>query len=287
MLIAQITDMHVVPEGELMGQVVPTNAMLAAAIARINALVPAVDVILATGDLTEGGTPESYAALLDIVAAANAPVFLIPGNHDKPDAMRAAFPGHAYLGGDAFVQYTVEDWPLRLIGLDTRIDQHPGGEICDTRLAWLKTRLEAQPETPTLIFMHHPPFRTGIWWMDAIGLRGARKLETLVRGYNNIEAVVCGHIHRPVTRRWGGTIATVAPSTAHQMMLDLEGENFLKSTKEPPAFLLHQWGAGTGLVSHTVYVDDHGLYDPPDHHDKAMMAQARAFFDKSRDEMGV
>ena len=33
MLIAQITDMHVVPDGELMGQVVPTNAMLAAAVA--------------------------------------------------------------------------------------------------------------------------------------------------------------------------------------------------------------------------------------------------------------
>lgn len=287
MLIAQITDMHVVPEGELMGQVVPTNAMLAAAIARINAFVPAVDVILATGDLTEGGTPESYAALRDIVAAANAPVLMIPGNHDKPDAMRAAFPGHAYLGGGAFMHYTIEDWPLRLIGLDTRIDQHPGGEICADRLAWLKVQLDAQPEKPTLIFMHHPPFRTGIWWMDAIGLRGARDLEALVRGYDNIEAVVCGHIHRPVTRRWGGTIATVAPSTAHQMMLDLEGENFLKSTKEPPAFLLHQWGADTGLVSHTVYVDDHGLYDPPDHHDKVMMTQARAFFDKSRDEMGV
>jgi 3',5'-cyclic AMP phosphodiesterase CpdA len=287
MLIAQITDMHVVPVGELMGQVVPTNAMLAAAIERINALVPAVDLILATGDLTEGGTPESYDALRDILAAAKAPVFLIPGNHDKPDAMRAAFPAHSYLGSGAFMHYTIEDWPLRLIGLDTRIDNHPGGEICADRLAWLKEQLDAQPVKPTLIFMHHPPFRTGIWWMDAIGLRGARDLEDVVRRHDNVEAVVCGHIHRPVTRRWGGTIATVAPSTAHQMMLDLEGDNFLGSTKEPSALLLHQWGAEIGLVSHTVYVTDHERYDPPDHHDKEMMTQARAFFDKSRDEMGV
>lgn len=286
MLIAQITDMHVVPDGELMGQVVPTNAMLAAAVARINALTPAVDAILATGDLTEGGTPESYAALRELLAAANAPVFLIPGNHDKPDAMRAAFPDHAYWGTGPFMYYTIEEWPLRLIGLDTRRDQHPGGEMSADRLAWLKDQLDAQPDRPTLIFMHHPPFRTGIWWMDAIGLRGADALEDLVRGYDNIEAVVCGHIHRPVTRRWGGTIATVAPSTAHQMMLDLEGESFLKSTKEPAALLLHQWGVDTGLVSHTVYADAPDFYDPPDHHDQEMMARARAFFDRSREEMG-
>ena len=287
MLIAQITDMHVVPSGELMGQVVPTNAMLAAAIVRINALVPAVDVILATGDLTENGSPESYSALRDILATAIAPVFLIPGNHDNPNEMRAAFPEHTYLGSGAFMHYTVEEWPLRLIGLDTRIDQHPCGDICSTRLAWIKDQLDAQHERPTLIFMHHPPFRPGIWWMDAIGLRGAQGLEDLVRRYNNIEAVVCGHIHRPITQRWGGTIATVAPSTAHQMNLDLEGKDFLGSTKEPAALLLHRWSAETGLVTHTVYVDEHGHYDPPFRHDEEAMAKARAFFDRSRNQMGV
>ncbi len=287
MLIAQITDMHVMPDGQLMGQVVPTNAMLEAAVARINALIPAVDVILATGDLTEGGGANAYAALHRILGAAKAPVFLIPGNHDKADAMRAAFPAHDYLGTNGFMHYAVEDWPLRLIGLDTSKPQHPGGEMDAARLTWLKAQLDAKPDVSTLIFMHHPPFRTGIWWMDAIGLSGADALEELVHGHPNIEAVVCGHIHRPITRRWGGTIATVAPSTAHQMMLDLEGAQFLQSTKEPPAFALHHWTPETGLVTHTVYVDDYGLYDPPDHHDEKMMARARAFFDKSRGELGV
>lgn len=287
MLIAQISDMHVMPDGQLMGQVVPTNAMLEAAIARINALDPKVDAILATGDLTEGGSPESYDALRRILGAAAAPVFMIPGNHDKPEAMRAAFPDHGYLNAEGFMHYTVEDRGLRLIGLDTRIPQHPAGEMCATRLAWLKAQLDARPQTPTLIFMHHPPFRTGIWWMDAIGLKGADALEGLLRGYDNIAGVVCGHIHRSVTRAWAGTAAIVAPSTAHQMFLDLAGDAFLKSTKEPPAFLLHQWAADTGLVTHTVYVDDFGRYDPPDHHDVEMMGRVRAFFDKERGAMGV
>ena len=71
------------------------------------------------------------------------------------------------------------------------------------------------------------------------------------------------------------------------MNLDLEGKDFLGSTKEPAALLLHHWSVQTGLVTHTVYVDEYGRYDPPFHHDKATMAKARAFFDKSRDEMGV
>ncbi len=287
MLIAQITDMHVMPEGELMGHVVPTNAMLEAAIARINALTPAVDVILATGDLTEGGSAEAYATLRRILGAAQAPVFMVPGNHDNPETMRAAFPDLAYWGDAGPMHYVVDDWPLRLIGLDTRKPQHPRGEMDGTRLSWLKAQLDTKPADPTLIFMHHPPFRTGIWWMDAIGLSGADALGDLLLGYSNIEAVVCGHIHRSIARRWGGTIATVAPSTAHQMMLDLAGSNFLKSTKEPPGLALHHWTRDTGLVTHAVYVDDYGFYDPPDHHDADMMARARAFFEKSRTEMGV
>jgi len=287
MLIAQITDMHVMPAGQLMGQVVPTNAMLEAAVARINAFTPAVDAIVATGDLTEGGTPEAYAALHDILAAAKPPVFLIPGNHDKPDALRAAFPAHDYLGTDGDVRYAVDDWPLRLVGLDTRIAQHPGGEVTRERLDWLTAQLDAKPDTPTLLFLHHPPFRTGIWWMDAIGLKGADALEEMVRAHSNIAGVICGHIHRPIVRAWGGTVASVAPSTAHQMHLDLDGDAFLKSTKEPPAFALHRWSEDTGLVTHTVYVEDYERYDPPDHHDEKMMTGVRAFFDKARGEMGV
>ncbi len=287
MLIAQITDMHVMPDGQLMGQVVPTNAMLEAAIARINAFSPRVDAILATGDLTEGGTPEAYAALQRILGAAEPPVFLIPGNHDKPDALRAAFPTHDYLGSEGDVRYVVDDWPLRLIGLDTRIPKHPGGEVTPERLAWLEAQLDARPDAPALLFLHHPPFRTGIWWMDAIGLKGADALEEIVRAHSNIVGVVCGHIHRSILRAWGGTVAYVAPSTAHQMHLDLDGDSFLHSTKEPPAFALHSWRPDTGLVTHTVYIDDFGKYDPPDHHDQEMMSGVRAFFDKARGEMGV
>jgi hypothetical protein len=50
-------------------------------------------------------------------------------------------------------------------------------------------------------------------------------------------------------------LASTAPSTAHQVALDLEEEP-LAFTMEPPACHLHVWSAETGLVSHTSYIGD-------------------------------
>ena len=88
-----------------------------------------------------------------------------------------AFPDHAYLPRDGgFLQYCVEDWPLRLIALDTIIPGEPGGRLCEQRLAWLAARLAEQPERATLIMMHHPPFATGIGHMDGMALEAPERL---------------------------------------------------------------------------------------------------------------
>ena len=58
MLIAQITDLHVVGHGQLCQGRVATNAQLQEAVVHINRLEPRPDVVLATGDLTDHGTAE-------------------------------------------------------------------------------------------------------------------------------------------------------------------------------------------------------------------------------------
>lgn len=76
-----------------------------------------------------------------------------------------------------------------------------------------------------------------------------------------VEAVLCGHLHRPIQCRWADTIAMTAPSPAHQVALDLRQDDpGLGFTMEPPAILLHLWRPGPGLVSHTSYV---GAFDGP------------------------
>lgn len=256
MLIAQITDLHVVEPGALAMGKVDTNACLARCVARLNDFTPRPDLVLATGDLINNGTAQQYAALRALLAPLELPVFLLPGNHDDRAALRAAFPDHRYLPrGDGFLQYVLEDWPVRIIALDTLVPGETGGALCQRRLAWLADRLGEAPDRPTLIALHHPPFDTGIGFMDRIGLDGREGLAHLLEFYPRVERVVCGHVHRPVQSRFGGTIASIAPSTAHQIPLALNETQPDAWLCEPPAFHLHLWRPGQGMITHTAYID--------------------------------
>src|SRR4029079_19333694 len=132
--------------------------------------------------------------------------------------------------------------------------QH-GGALCADRLAWLDDALSAQPRRPTAILMHHPPFATGITYMDNSGLDGTAGLAEVVARHPQVERILCGHLHRAIDRRFAGTVAGTAPSTAHQIRLDLSGGASLRVRFEPPGYQLHLWRDGA-LVSHTAVLGD-------------------------------
>lgn len=261
MIIAQISDMHIRPEGVLAYRRLDTAPYLVSAVEHLLGLRPRPDVVLATGDLVDAGSLEEYRRLHDLLVPLPMPVYLIPGNHDDRDAMAAAFGDHPYLPRQGrFMQYVVEGYPVRLVALDTLVPGQVGGLLCEERLGWLAARLQEAPDRPTVIFMHHPPFTTGIAYMDSHGLANAREFGEVVRRHPQVERIVCGHLHRPILARVGGTLASTAPSTAHQVALDLEDGHPLMFTMEPPACQLHVWRPDTGLVSHTSYIGD---YDGP------------------------
>ncbi|MPZ36081.1 MAG: phosphodiesterase [Rhodospirillales bacterium] len=262
MMIAQITDLHVRPRGKVAYERVDTNAMLEAAVATIEALPRKPDLVIATGDLTDCGLAEEYQVLRDILEPLSMPVYLVPGNHDRRAELFAEFGSDGYLkNDDGFLHYTIEGHEVRLIGLDTVVPGHGHGEMCARRLAWLEGRLAERLDQPTLVFMHHPPFSTGLADMDRINCRNGASMAGVVRRVDNIERVVCGHHHRPITVRWGGTIGSVAPSTAHQVTLDLVPDGSAASfTMEPPGFHLHVWSKEAGLVTHGVTI---GKFDGP------------------------
>ncbi len=259
MIIAQITDFHIKPRGKLAYRVVDTAACLADAVAAMAALDPPPDIVVATGDLTDGGEPEEYELLRELLAPLRLPVYLIPGNHDARDAMRRAFRGDGYLPADGFLQYTVEDLPLRLVALDTVIAGEAGGRLCAERLAWLDRTLAQAPDRPTAIVMHHPPFSTGIAHMDRMGLDGADRFAAVVARHPQVERVFCGHLHRPIQARIGGhAIASTAPSTAHQIALDLRPNGPAAFVMEPPGYQLHVWLPEAGIVTHTGVIGKFG-----------------------------
>jgi 3',5'-cyclic AMP phosphodiesterase CpdA len=153
------------------------------------------------------------------------------------------------------LRYSVAIGELQLISLDTTVPGQPHGILDAQRLDWLARALDAARGRPVVVAMHHPPFRTFIEHMDDMGLmQGAAELGTLLRSHTNVERVICGHVHRPVDVRFGGTIASICPSTAHQIALDLRPGGPDAWDLEPGAFKIHVWDARSGLVSHQAYV---------------------------------
>lgn len=261
MLLCQISDLHVTAGRALAYGVVDTASCLERCVQRIVGLDPLPDAVIATGDLVDAPEERSYGQLREILAKLPLPVFLLPGNHDERQALRAAFPDHRYLRGSGdFVQYAIDEYPLRLLALDTVIPGQPEGTLCARRLQWLEQRLY-ESDAPTVIALHHPPFFTGIGHMDRMGLDNSPQLADMVRRFPQVQRVICGHLHRPIQALFAGTIASVCPSTAHQVLLDLKPDSAARFVLEPPAFQLHLW-TGDALVTHTAYTGDYGAPHP-------------------------
>jgi 3',5'-cyclic-AMP phosphodiesterase len=242
MLIAHISDLHIRRPGELAYRRVDTATHLQRCLAHVMAQRPLPDMVVATGDLADSGRPEEYEHLAGILAQLPMPLYLIPGNHDDRGALRAAFPRHHYLHGRGeFIQYTAPAGPLQLVALDTVLPGEGGGLLCASRLRWLEEQLALYRHRPVVILMHHPPFVTGIEFMDLVGLRTARPLEPIIRRHANVERILCGHVHRTIVVRFGGTLAVTCPSPAHQVALDLLPGHPATFVMEPPGYMLHRW----------------------------------------------
>lgn len=260
MLICQLTDLHVRLVGQPANRVAETNMFVERAFRAVAAFTPRPDAILLTGDLTECGLDAEYANLARLIRRylSLAPVFVIPGNHDRREKLRECL---AHLPGvtadPVYVQYAVEDFPVRLVMLDTVVPGAGHGELQPEQLQWLDRTLALVPGKPTLIGMHHPPFACGIAHMDRIRLRDAAAFAEVVARHKQVERIVCGHHHRAITTKVAQAIASISPSVAHQVEMSLHPDDPGAFVFEPPAYQLHRWTAEDGIVSHTVYVEQY------------------------------
>ena len=255
MLIAQITDTHIRPEGRLAYRKVDTATMLQQCVAQLIKLDPQPDLIVHTGDLVDFGLPEEYTRFREFMAPLRVPVLAVPGNHDERHAMRTAFADMGYLPASGFLHYAVERGDLRIIGLDTLVPGEGRGELCAERLAWLDDTLGQKPDMPTFILMHHPPFLTGIAHMDRQGLTGREEFAAIMQRHSQVQAITCGHQHRPTFTLVGGRPAMICPSPSHQVALDLRPDGPSAFRLEPPGYMLHRW-ANNQLVSHVAVLGD-------------------------------
>jgi 3',5'-cyclic AMP phosphodiesterase CpdA len=258
MLIAQLSDLHVRPSGIPASRVVETNMLVERALAAIAALNPRPDVVVVSGDVTECGRPEEYKMAAELFHRyLTMPVFVVPGNHDRRENFRA---GLGHLPGVTehpdFIQFAVEDYPVRLVMLDSVVPQAGHGLLCPERMAFLDQTLSAQPSKPTMLVLHHPPMLTGAAGMDGIFLRNTAELGALLQRHPQVERILTGHHHRSIVGRLGSAIVIVAPAVVHQTELNLMGGRPDQLVLEPPAYQLHLLlPDGGGIATHTAYVE--------------------------------
>src|SRR5262249_5289784 len=129
-----------------------------------------------------------------------------------------------------------------------------GGMLCQRRLQWLDRTLAAV-DRPTIVAQHHPPIPSGLSLMDRMSLRDPAAEAGVIARYPSVERVISVHHHRTIHARFAGTIASVCPSTAHQLVLDMVPESDIRFTFEPSGFQLHLWN-GAEIISHTEVVED-------------------------------
>ena len=206
-----------------------------------------------TGDTVQHGQPQEYARLRELLAPLEAPVYLVPGNRDDKKEMRAAFSDYSYLPtDDEFLHYSIENHDVRLVGIDSTVVGERKGRFCEKRQAWLDKTLSEQPDRPTLLFIHHPPFDVDDHYVggyrrpeEAAGLNDVVSRQTQVVG------MLCGHVHWPIERKWAGTEARIMPSVA----VDLRKGIDETEARGRPVYMLHRLSQAKGLVSQLMRAD--------------------------------
>lgn len=262
MRILQISDFHLRGDGRKSFRVVDTQACLKTASAHLHSLRQKPDIMVITGDLADSGDERAYRLLKESLSDLPFPIFAVPGNHDRRDRMRSILAEWcpAQPGTAPFLCCAVERDEARLLLVDSMAPGSHSGHAHETCMRWLDEELQARPGVPTLVFMHHPPFVTGMGAMD--------------ESYENISALAdvigrapwvrlcCGHMHRPIFTVWAGVPAMTAPSASMQIDLDLSPEGGDTFVMEAAGYLLHDLDHGV-WNSHVCQIYGTPGYDGP------------------------
>lgn len=244
-LVAHLSDPHL---GADWAPGADPAARLAAAVESVCARPRRPDAVLVSGDLADTPADDEYEQVRSLLAPFEAPVYVLPGNHDDRRSLHRWF---GTPGGDGEpVRYGADLGPLRLVVLDTTIPGADPGELGPDQLSWLDAELARAPDRPTLVAMHHTPLATGVPAWDEFGLAASDRiaLGEVVARHPHVRRIAGGHVHRAMTAELGGRPVMAVPSTYAQARLSL-GSDGLGPFDEPPGFAWHAFVDGE-LVSH-------------------------------------
>ncbi len=241
MLIAQISDSHILADSSDLPEAGPRAEDLRRCVADIGRLDPQPDIVIHTGDTVQNGAAADYEHLRKLLLPLKPRVYPTLGNRDEQTKFRESFG----MEHGPFLQYAIEEYPIRLIALDTIEPSENKGAFCTDRLRWLDETLAAAPDRPTMLFMHHPPFDLAPYY-----LRGYRNpadrdaLATVISRHRQVRRIICGHCHSISHTDWAGTEASTTASIARDVRKGVDENRF----GDMPIYQLHHV-AGDGTVT--------------------------------------
>ena len=251
MIIAHISDTHITLDAPDADQRMQD---FEAVIADINALDPAPDLIVHSGDIVHNGLREEYAKAVEILSGANAPVYAMVGNKDNRKHMREAFSSYGYLSPDSgFINYVIDDFPVRLIMLDTMHSSSNKGDFCKERLQSLGEMTEPQSVRPVAVFTHHPPceINVGPELIHFENHDAMLELRDNLQRSGNVISIFSGHAHRS-TAGWVGDIPVTVISAVSTTLRRGEYPLHMKTC---PTYYIHRFNESCGFITETRIVE--------------------------------
>ena len=205
--IAQITDCHLPGDPNTAYRGIYPYANLEHLLSKVSEWKP--DLLLATGDLSEDASPASYVALQRLLHPLQVPVLALPGNHDEAVLLDRMFPGSPI---DTVQPSDHGNW--QIIRLNSCLPGKPHGELGVSTLSELEMVLNQDIGRPRLLAVHHQPLEVGSPWIDKYRMFAPDAFLELIDLYEDIKAVVWGHVHQSFYQRRKGIAMLGGPSSA-------------------------------------------------------------------------
>jgi Icc protein len=212
----QLTDTHLFSDSDGCLLSVNTLDSFHAVIEEINQLDMAYSAVLATGDISQDHSTRSYQRFEQGIAQLSKPCFWLPGNHDYKPSMQSVIPSHRICEDNHVL--VGEHWQVIL--LDSQVTGVPYGRLSELQLQFLQQKLDENPSLYSLVLLHHHPIPVGSAWLDQHKLQDAELFWQVIDQYDNVKALLCGHVHQDFEQEMNGVCVMTTPSTCIQFKPD-------------------------------------------------------------------
>lgn len=223
--ILQITDLHLFSSKETKLVGVNTFQSIQRVLAKISDDIKQnhANLIILTGDISQDYSTASYKIAADLLQQFTCPIAITMGNHDHQTFFTEVF------GQPSQVISNINNW--KILVLNSNRSQHVDGQLSDNELDFLQKSLAASGKLPVLIFLHHHVLPVGSYWLDKIGLSNDKQFLEIIDQYQNIKAVICGHVHQEMLVIRKNVPFYSTPSTSWQF--EAKSHNFKLDTLMP------------------------------------------------------